>query len=102
MKFIYNHKSPNFNKRKSGSSIKYIIIHYTAIKNSNEAIKHLCYKKNKVSSHFLIDKEGEIFNLVNLKKRAWHAGRSCWLKDFDINSQSIGIELDNSGHHLYF
>ena len=51
MKFINKFKSPNFNNR-INSKIKFIIIHYTALKNSKIAIQFLCDKKNKVSSHF--------------------------------------------------
>ena len=102
MKFINKHKSPNYNNRKSSLEIIYIIIHYTAMRNNQQAIEYLCDNKNKVSSHFLINKSGKIYNLVNLKFRAWHAGKSYWKKQKDINSSSIGIEMDNSGHHLDF
>ena len=102
MKFINKYKSVNFNLRKKGHKIKYIILHYTAIKSDYKAIQHLIDKKNKVSSHFLINKKGKIFNLVDLKKRAWHAGQSFWKGDKDINSNSIGIELDNTGHYIRF
>jgi len=102
MKFINKYKSVNFNLRKKGHKIKYIILHYTAIKSDYKAIQHLIYKKNKVSSHFLINKKGKIFSLVDLNKRAWHAGQSFWKGDRDINSNSIGIELDNTGHYINF
>jgi N-acetylmuramoyl-L-alanine amidase len=62
-----------------------------------EAINHLCNKVSKVSSHFLINKKGNIYNLVNLKNRSWHAGLSYWKNIKDINSYSIGIEMDYSG-----
>ena len=93
MKLIHNFKSPNFNERRS-EEVKFIIIHYTAIKGELNSIKYLCSKKNKVSSHFLISKKGEIYSLVSEKKRAWHAGQSYWKGQKDINSISIGIELD--------
>ncbi len=93
MKLIYKFKSPSFNKRKV-KRIKYIIIHYTALKDIDESIHYLCNPLNKVSTHFLISKEGKIYNLVNIKNRAWHAGKSYWDGDVDINSSSIGIELD--------
>ena len=102
MKFINKYKSVNFNLRKKGHKIKYIILHYTAIKSDYKAIQHLIDKKNKVSSHFLINKKGKIFSLLDIKKRAWHAGQSFWKGDEDINSNSIGIELDNTGHHINF
>ena len=89
MNFINKNKSPNFNSRKKGTSIKYIIIHYTAIINYRNAIDHLVDKKNKVSAHFLINKVGEIYNLVDIDKRAWHAGISYWKGSNDINSESL-------------
>ena len=102
MKFNKKYKSSNFDRRKKASSLNYIIIHYTAIKSYKEALSHLCAKKNKASSHFFINKYGEIFYLVDIMDRAWHAGRSYWNGIIDINSESIGIEMDNSGHHYNF
>ncbi len=93
MKLIHKYKSPNYNERQS-NKINYIIIHYTAIETISESIKYLCSKKNKVSSHFLISKNGDIYSLVPESKRAWHAGKSYWKECQDMNSVSIGIELD--------
>tara|TARA_B100000676_G_C17991875_1_gene795411 strand:+ start:655 stop:1416 length:762 start_codon:yes stop_codon:yes gene_type:complete len=95
MKLIHKFKSPNYNKRKV-SPIKYIIIHYTALKNCSDSISYLCDPNNKVSCHFLISQRGKIYSLVEEKYRAWHAGKSSWKNDKDINSLSIGIELDYS------
>lgn len=95
MKLIHKFKSPNFNKRKI-NKILFIIIHYTALKNYNEAINYLCKPANKVSAHYLISQNGDIYNLVSEKNRAWHAGISFWNGTTDINSVSIGIELDFS------
>ena len=102
MKFIDKYKSANFNKRKKGTFLNYIILHYTAMNDYKEALSQLCDKNNKVSSHFLINKSGDIFHLVNIMNRAWHAGKSKWRKVSDINSESIGIEIDNSGHLYNF
>jgi len=102
MKFIEKYRSPNFDKRKKASFLNYIIIHYTAMRNHEEALSHLCEEQNKASSHFLISKTGEIFYLVDIDNRAWHAGKSFWKGISDINSESIGIEMDNSGHHYDF
>ena len=93
MKLIHKFKSPSYNNRKA-THIKYIIIHYTALKDIEESINFLCDPSNKVSSHFIISKVGDIYNLVDLKQRAWHAGKSYWDGNIDINSLSIGIELD--------
>jgi Negative regulator of beta-lactamase expression len=95
MKFINKYKSPNFNNR-NRAKIKFVIIHYTALKNSKSSIDFLCNKKNKVSCHFVVSQDGSIYNLVDVKKRAWHAGYSSWKNYKNINSYSIGIELDFS------
>ena len=93
MKYITKYKSLNYNSR-NNSRIKLIIIHYTALKNSKEAISYLCKRENKVSAHYLISQNGKVYNLVDDKLRAWHAGESFWQEITDINSISIGIELD--------
>ena len=95
MKIEFN-KSPNFNEVRK-RNIKYIIIHYTGMKTAKEALKRLKSKKYKVSSHYLIYESGKIIQLVNDKDIAWHAGVSYWQKDTNLNSKSIGIELQNKG-----
>ena len=102
MKLITKYKSPNYDNRAKKSKIKFVIIHYTAMYSLKETIKHLCSSKSKVSSHFLVSKKGLIYKLIDEKNRAWHAGSSYWNKIRDLNSYSIGIELENSGHYLKF
>ena len=99
MKLINKFKSHNFDKRRN-NKILFIIIHYTALSSYKEAIDFLCSRKNKVSSHYLISQNGDIYNLVDDKKRAWHAGLSYWDEIEDMNSSSIGIELDFSENKL--
>ncbi len=93
MKLIQKYKSPNYNIRKK-NIINFIIIHYTALETLSESIEYLCAKSKKVSSHYLISKKGDVFQLVHDKQRAWHAGKSYWQGEHDINSVSLGIELD--------
>ena len=93
MKYITKYKSPNYNSRKN-SKIRLIIIHYTALENTLDAVSYLCNKEKKVSSHYLISQNGTVYNLVQEKFRAWHAGQAFWKEITDINSISIGIELD--------
>ena len=93
MKYITKYKSPNYNLR-NNSKIQLIIIHYTALKNTLDAISYLCNKDKKVSSHYLISQNGTVYSLVKDKFRAWHAGQAFWQGIIDINSVSIGIELD--------
>ena len=93
MKLIETFRSPNFDTRNNVKSIKYIILHYTAMTNHFEAIEHLCSNSNRVSSHYLISKKGTIYYLVDTNNSAWHAGNSFWKGLTDLNSHSIGIVL---------
>ena len=95
---IIQKKSPNFDKRPKGTKINSIVIHYTGMKTFKQAYKRLCDKKSKVSSHYLIGRDGRIMNLVDEKNRAWHAGISHWKGIDNLNDISIGIELENPGH----
>jgi len=97
MRFV-DYPSPNFGDRARGSVINKLILHYTGMQNSEVSLSRLCDKASEVSAHYFIDESGEIFRLVPEEKRAWHAGVSYWAGETDINSQSIGIELQNPGH----
>lgn len=88
--------SPNYDDRPN-NKIDYIIIHYTEM-NFDDALQRLCEPLAKVSCHYLIKENGEVFQLVKDKKRAWHAGNSYWAERENINDCSIGIELDNLGN----
>ena len=98
---IFNHYSPNFNRKKRlARSIKFIVIHYTGMQSERESIKRLCNPKYKVSSHFLINQKGKVYRLVEDNRIAWHAGKSRWGKYKNLNKNSIGIELVNKGHRF--
>lgn len=58
----------------------------------------LCNPKTEVSAHYLIAGSGEVLSLVPEALRAWHAGAGRWGAVTDVNSRSIGIELDHPGH----
>lgn len=62
------------------------------------AIERLCNPEAKVSAHYVIQEDGQIFGLVDERERAWHAGVSQWQGETNINSASIGIEIVNGGH----
>ena len=91
--------SPNFEKRKF-RKIKYLIVHYTGMKSSAESLKRLQSKKSKVSSHYFINEYGKIIQLVKDYNIAWHAGISFWGSDKNLNSKSIGIEIQNKGQEF--
>ncbi len=65
-----------------------------------ESVRRLLNKRSKVSCHYLINRKGEIFNMVPDKRIAWHAGKSRWKKFKNLNESSIGIELVNKGHNF--
>lgn len=97
---IRQNPSPNFDARKADIPLKFIVLHYTGMKSTEKALTRLCDPAAKVSAHYLIDEAGQIFQLVDEKHRAWHAGESYWQGMTDINSASIGIELSNPGHEF--
>ena len=91
--------SPNFNpKKRNFKEIKFIIFHYTGMKSEKIALKRLTNYKSQVSSHYLININGEITKLVPDLYIAWHAGKSKWKKYVSLNKNSIGIEITNPGH----
>ena len=71
------------------------------MKNQFSAIKRLQSEVAKVSCHYLISKKGKIYQLVKDQNIAWHAGKSKWEKDINLNSKSIGVELVNSGNETF-
>ena len=88
----------NYSPRKKNKTVKYIVIHYTGMKNLKSAYKKLSDKNSNVSAHYLISRGGIIFNLLCPRYKAWHAGKSKWKNSSNINDYSIGIELENKGH----
>lgn len=96
-----NFASPNFDLRPEDAIIDTIIIHHTKIADIKVALDSYLDKELKLSAHYLISKQGEIFSLVEDHLRAWHAGVSYWRGREKINNFSIGIELDNSGEEEF-
>ena len=84
--------SPNFNHNKRVKhKIKYLIYHYTGMKNDKLAIKKLTSPNSNVSCHYYITASGKIIQIVPDLYVAWHAGKSYWGNDKSLNSKSIGI-----------
>ncbi len=105
--------SPNFDERPSGTAIRLLVIHNISLPpndfSGNAIIELFTNQLNcgahpyyaglrdlKVSSHFLIRRQGEIIQFVSCAKRAWHAGQSCWQGVERCNDFSIGVELEGS------
>ena len=91
-----NHSTRNYDEKK----IKFIVLHYTGMQSERASIKRLTNEKSKVSSHYLINRNGKTIKMVDEKNIAWHAGKSKWKNFINLNNQSIGIELVNKGHQF--
>ena len=94
---IHHFPSPNCGPRRHGLTPRFVVLHYTAMPTAEAAIDRLCDPAAQVSAHYVICKTGQITQLVSEGLRAWHAGAGSWTGLSDINSRSIGIELDNDG-----
>ncbi|RYH11878.1 N-acetylmuramoyl-L-alanine amidase [Tropicimonas sp. IMCC6043] len=74
-----------------------IVLHYTAMTSAEAALQRMCDPGIEVSAHYLLGRDGRCWQLVDEEMRAWHAGAGSWGGRGDVNSHSIGIELDNDG-----
>jgi N-acetylmuramoyl-L-alanine amidase len=95
---VHERPSPNHGPRRANAPIDMLIIHYTGMDSAAAALDRLCDAASEVSAHYMIGEDGTVWRLVLEDRRAWHAGRSFWAGETDINSRSIGIELVNPGH----
>jgi N-acetylmuramoyl-L-alanine amidase len=89
--------SPNFDQRRPN----FVILHQTSNDNVAKALATLTDRQRRVSAHYLIGRDGAVMQLVDESARAWHAGESWWGGSTDLNSASIGIELDNTGDEAF-
>ena len=90
--------SPNVEARRDDRRPDMLILHYTGMADAVRACSWLCDPVSRVSCHYLVDEQGGIIQMVDESLRAWHAGISSWKSEDDINSCSIGIEIQNPGH----
>lgn len=94
---MIHYPSPNFGHRRNGLRPELVVLHYTGMPDAASALERLCAPEAQVSAHYLIGADGRIWQLVDEAARAWHAGAGSWGGRGDVNSRSIGIELDNDG-----
>ncbi|MCB1520635.1 MAG: N-acetylmuramoyl-L-alanine amidase [Hyphomicrobiaceae bacterium] len=92
--------SPNIEPRVGGRRPDLLLLHYTGMENAAKAIDWLSRPESKVSCHYVVAEDGAVTQMVPEALRAWHAGLSHWAGETDINSCSIGIEIQNPGHAL--
>ncbi len=97
MSAALSHPSPNFGERRCEAVPHLIVLHYTAMADAAAALERLCDPGAEVSCHWLVGADGRVSSLVAEEMRAWHAGVGSWGGCMDVNSASIGIELDNDG-----
>ncbi len=89
----------NVEPRKNDLKPDILLLHYTGMDSGEKACNWLCVAESNVSCHYLVDLDGSVTQMVDEDMRAWHAGVSNWLGEGDINSRSIGIEIQNLGHY---
>ncbi len=90
--------SPNFGERRpAGAKALCVVLHYTETRTLAQALGILRDPACEVSSHYVVDRDGDVYRLVAEDKRAWHAGVGSWRGETDVNSVSIGIEIVNAG-----
>ena len=94
------HPSPNIEPRLRDLKPSLLILHYTGLATVERALEVLSRPDCKVSCHYVVDVDGRIIQMVAEEARAWHAGVSFWQGETDVNSASIGIEIQNPGHQL--
>ena len=97
MKIIQS-PSPNFNDRKA--PVDMLVLHYTGMETGQAALERMLDAEAEVSAHYMIWEDGQVNQLVDEDKRAWHAGVGSWQGDTDLNSCSVGIEIVNGGHNV--
>lgn len=87
----------NFSMRRPN----YVIIHHTAQNSCDQTLKTFTQPATAVSSHYVICKDGTVYHMLNDLLRGHHAGVSKWGSTTDLNSSSIGIEIDNNGYEAF-
>lgn len=96
---VPDYKLRNFDERQPSVEINTIVLHYTVSDYRSSYMTLIAPKGDPkgVSSHYLIDRDGKVLNLVPDDKIAWHAGKSNWYGQDQVNNYSIGICLVNTG-----
>jgi N-acetylmuramoyl-L-alanine amidase len=95
---IRDRPSPNHDMRSRPMRIDMLVLHYTGMTSAEAALERLCDPDARVSAHYVVEENGRVWRLVPETRRAFHAGRSCWEGEGDLNAVSVGVEIVNPGH----
>ena len=98
---IRERPSPNHDSRGEAPNIPrtdMLVLHYTGMQSAAAALDRLCDRAARVSSHYLVEEDGTLWQLIDESRRAFHAGISCWEGSQNLNHVSIGVEIVNPGH----
>jgi len=105
MKINTSHKSPNYWRTSTGAPLIIkpwaVVIHATAADTVQSTLGWFKNPSSKASSQYVVDKNGEIYQMIDDNVAAWHAGASEWKGTPNMNLHSIGIELVNDSHKPY-
>nr|WP_274608839.1 N-acetylmuramoyl-L-alanine amidase [Vannielia litorea] len=93
---LASYPSPNQGARRGGARPDIVLLHYTAMPDTETVLKRLANPEAEVSAHYVISPEGGVWQMVDEAARAWHAGAGRWGGCDDVNSRSIGIEIVNT------
>lgn len=96
------HRSPNKKPRPTNVLPTLIILHSSAGKSDAGDLSWICNPASKVSYHYLVGRDGEVYELVSPKLQAWHAGVSEWKGRTFCNGYSIGVAWSNRNDSTEF
>lgn len=85
--------TPNFNIRKPN----FVVLHHTAQNSAEQTLYTFSIQRTGVSAHYVVGRDGTVYQMLNDYMKAWHAGSGRWGNINDMNSCSLGIEIDNNG-----
>lgn len=88
--------SPNFSSRK-GKDITAIVLHHTGPGGLKATLSWFKKKESQVSAHYVVDRDGDVYQMVKEDKKAWHAGKSSLQGESNVNAFSVGIEMVSNG-----
>lgn len=93
---MQQYPSPNRGERRGGARPDIVLLHYTAMPDTDLVLKRLATPEAEVSAHYVVSPQGAVWQMVPEEARAWHAGAGRWGGCDDVNSRSIGIEIVNA------